>query len=161
LFYVFVQLELRAGPQQSFTEQSRLRTVAVSCRNDNGDTSMMIRTKILGTTIAAAAMVGAGLATPAAAAGRHHGWRDHHGSHHRMMRHTMRPHHMMHRTMYRAPRYVTGAVAPAAQYPQGYRTGYYENGFNPITAILGAAATIATAPLAIVTGGYPYGAYYG
>ena len=118
------------------------------------------RSGILGATVAAAALAGAFMATPAEAAGRHHGWRDHHGYQHRMMHHTMRGRHVMRHSMAApGPRYVTGANV--AQYPQTYRSGYHDNGFNPITGVLGAAATIATAPFAIVTGGYPYGGYYG
>lgn len=47
-------------------------------------------------------------------------------------------------------------------YGPGYSQGYYDHGFNPIAGVIGAAATVATAPLAIATGGYaPYGYGYG
>jgi hypothetical protein len=126
---------------------------------------MQNRTKILGATLAAAALAGVGMATPVSAASRHHMMRGHHAMHgHHMMHHQTMRHSMHGRYMRRSmntagPRYVTGAAAPAMQYRQGYQPGYYNNGFNPITGVLGAAATIATAPLAIVTGGYPYGGY--
>jgi hypothetical protein len=123
---------------------------------------MQNRTKFFGTAIAAAALAGAAFAAPAAAADRHHTMRGHHAMHGRMMHHRMSEGQMMRRSeIQNAPRYETGDAGPAVQYREGYQPGYTDNGFNPVTGVLGAAATIATAPLAIVTGGNPYGGYYG
>ena len=125
------------------------------------------RTKIFGTAIAATALAGAAFVAPASAASRHHGMRGHHMMnsqmmHGRTMHHRMSERHMMRRSEFQSAPAVVGAAGVPVRYGEGYRPGYYDNGFNPVTGVLGAAATIATAPLAIVTGGYPYGAgYYG
>ena len=102
--------------------------------------------------MALASVVALGAATiPAAEAASQH-----RGSH-------MRAQH--HATMHRhAVRRHARVMPPAIQaQPRDYAYGGdYDDGFNPVAGILGAAATVATAPFAIATGGYPYGyGYYG
>ncbi|MDE2362249.1 MAG: hypothetical protein KGM42_06185 [Hyphomicrobiales bacterium] len=114
--------------------------------------------RMIGAAAIAASLAAASFAAPASAATRHHHYRHHvmhsPAAHHRAMdRHVLRA----------TPRYVRGAPAmyrAAPGYGYGYGPRYYDNGFNPIAGVLGAATTIATSPLAIATGGYPYESGY-
>lgn len=61
-------------------------------------------------------------------------------------------HAVQHRAMRPAPVVAQGyAYTPRAAYVQGF------NPVAPVAGVLGAAATIATAPVAIVTGNAPFG----
>lgn len=91
--------------------------------------------------IASILALGAATLTPAAA-----------GPYHRVKH--LRANPAAESAFYRGPN-VTYSYGPA------YSRTYYGQGFNPVAGIVGAAATVATAPLAIATGGYgPYGYGY-
>lgn len=72
--------------------------------------------------------------------------------------------HSRHAVQRQAVQHHAARQAPATMQGYAYAPRAYDNGFNPVAplvGVLGAAATVAAAPVAIVTGNAPFGYEYG